>query len=83
MKRWLNDVGKRYGGVDSMLMWPTYTNIGADARSQFDLFSAMPGGLPGVQAAVDELHAAGVKVLLPYNPVRLAPAPERIRTSAR
>ena len=68
VKRWLDDVDKRYGGVDSMLMWPTYTNIGADARSQFDLFSAMPGGLPGVRAAVDELHAAGVKVLLPYNP---------------
>jgi hypothetical protein len=30
---------------EQMLMWPTYTNIGADARSQFDLFSAMPGGL--------------------------------------
>ena len=32
------------------------------------LFEAMPGGLPGVRAAVDELHAAGVKVLIPYNP---------------
>ena len=28
----------------------------------------MPGGLAGVRAAVDELHAAGVKVLIPYNP---------------
>jgi len=34
-------VTKRYGGVDSILLWPTYTNIGTDARSQFDLFSAM------------------------------------------
>ena len=23
MQRWLDDVNKRYGGVDSMLMWPT------------------------------------------------------------
>jgi gamma-glutamyl hercynylcysteine S-oxide synthase len=99
VQRWLDDVNARYGGVDSILMWPTCarsaaaiaslvslcvkrspltedfarvrtadTNIGADARSQFDLFSAMPGGLAGVRAAVDELHAAGVKVLLPYNP---------------
>jgi hypothetical protein len=49
-------------------MWPTYTNIGTDARSQFDLFEAMPGGIAGVRAAIDELHAAGVKVLIPYNP---------------
>ena len=31
-------------------------------------FEAMPGGLAGVRAAVDELHAAGVRVLIPYNP---------------
>ena len=51
-----------------MLMWPTYTNIGVDDRSQFDLFVAMPGGLPAVKDAVDQLHARGIKVLLPYNP---------------
>jgi hypothetical protein len=68
VQRWLDDVNARYGGVDSLLLWPTYTNIGTDARSQFDLFEAMPGGLPGVKRVVDELHAAGVKVLLPYNP---------------
>lgn len=68
VQKFLDDVNTRYGGVDSILMWPTYTNIGTDARSQYDLFSAMPGGLPGVRAAVDQLHAAGVKVLLPYNP---------------
>lgn len=50
------------------MLGPADTNIGADDRSQFDLFEAMPGGLAGVRAAVDELHAAGVKVLIPYNP---------------
>ena len=68
VQRWLDDVNARYGGVDSILMWPTYTNIGTDDRSQFDLFEAMPGGIAGVRRAVDELHAAGVKVLIPYNP---------------
>ena len=68
VQRWLDDVEERYGGVDSILMWPTYTNIGIDSRSQFDLFEAMPGGLPAVRRVVAELHAAGVKVLIPYNP---------------
>ena len=43
VQKWLDDVNARYGGVDSILLWPTYTNIGADDRSQFDLFEAMPG----------------------------------------
>ena len=66
--RWLDDVNQRYGGVDAILMWPTYTNIGVDDRSQFDLFEAMPGGVAGVRKVVDQLHAAGVRVLIPYNP---------------
>ena len=45
-----------------------YTNIGTDDRSQFDLFEAMPGGIEGVKRAVNELHALGIKVLIPYNP---------------
>jgi hypothetical protein len=44
------------------------TNIGIDDRSQFDLFEAMPGGIAGVRRVVDELHALGIKVLIPYNP---------------
>jgi len=68
VQKWLDDVDVRYGGVDAILMWPTYTNIGIDDRSQYDLFEAMPGGIAGVRKAVDQLHAAGVKVLIPYNP---------------
>ena len=59
---------ERAAGVDAILMWPTYTNIGIDDRSQFDLFEAMPGGIAGVRRAVDQLHAHGIKVLIPYNP---------------
>lgn len=68
VQKWLDDVNQRYGGVDAILMWPTYTNIGTDDRSQFDLFEAMPGGVAGVRKVVDQLHAAGVRVLIPYNP---------------
>ena len=68
VERYLRDLKERYGGVDSILLWPTYTNIGADDRSQFDLFEALPGGLVALKEAVSELHAAGVNVLLAYNP---------------
>ncbi len=66
--RFLDDLTARYGGVDAILMWPTYTNIGADDRNQFDLFRAMPGGLDAVRNVTAQLHARGVHVLWPYNP---------------
>ena len=66
--RFLADLEKRYGGVDAVLLWPTYTNLGIDDRNQFDFFRAMPGGLDGVKQVTAQLHAAGVRVLWPYNP---------------
>ena len=64
----LDDLERRYGGIDSVLVWPTYTNIGIDDRNQFDLIRAMPGGVPAIRTFVRALHARGVKVLWPYNP---------------
>ena len=32
--KWLGDLNSRYGGIDKALIWPTYTNIGIDDRSQ-------------------------------------------------
>ena len=66
--RFLNDLKLRYGGIDSLLMWPTYTNIGIDDRNQFDFFRTMPGGLDAVANVTKQLQAAGVRVLWPYNP---------------
>ena len=66
--KYLDDLTTRYGGVDSILMWPTYTNIGSDDRNQFDYFRAMPGGLDGVRNVTLQLKARGVRVLWPYNP---------------
>ena len=65
-KRYLDDLKLRYGGIDSVLLWPTYPVLGLDDRNQFDLFAAMPGGLSGVAEVVAALHAASVHVLLPY-----------------
>ena len=67
-ERFLADLKERYGGVDAILMWPTYPDIGIDDRNQFDFFRSMPGGLEGVKNVTRALKAAGVRVLWPYNP---------------
>jgi formylglycine-generating enzyme required for sulfatase activity len=63
--RYLADVGQRYGGIDSILLWPVYPNIGIDARNQIDMIAAMPGGLDGVREMVADFHRHGVRVLFP------------------
>ena len=66
--RYLDDVQQRYGGIDSVLIWPTYPNIGVDDRNQYDLARDMPGGLPALQQVVQDFHRRGVHVLFPLNP---------------
>ncbi len=63
--RYLNDVTQRYGGIDSVLIWHTYSNIGIDSRNQYDLFQDLPGGLPAVKAMIDDFHRHNVRVLFP------------------
>ena len=63
--RYLDDLDKRYGGIDSVLVWHTYSNIGIDSRSQYDLFRDLPGGTLGAKQMVDDFHRRGVRVLFP------------------
>ena len=63
--RYLQDVKKRYGGLDAVLIWPTYPNIGIDNRNQFDLLADMPGGIAGVKQMVKDFKNKGVKVFFP------------------
>jgi len=63
--RFLDDLNKRYGGVDAVLLWHTYPNIGIDDRNQYDLLADLPGGITGVRSMVDQFHARGVRVLFP------------------
>lgn len=63
--RYLHDTEERYGGIDSVLAWPTYPNIGVDDRNQYDLFHDMPGGIEGIKGFVDEFHRHHVRVFFP------------------
>jgi formylglycine-generating enzyme required for sulfatase activity len=80
VERYLADLKNRYGGIDSVLIWPSYPNLGIDDRNQLDLIRDMPGGLEGVRAMIETFHRHGVRVLFAYNPwdrgTRAEPAPD-------
>jgi gamma-glutamyl hercynylcysteine S-oxide synthase len=63
--RYLDDLERRYGGIDAVLIWPTYPNLGIDDRNQQDLIRSMPGGIVGVRQMVADFHQHGVRVLFP------------------
>jgi len=63
--RYLDDLEKRYGGIDAVLVWATYPNMGVDDRNQLQMVESMPGGVEGVKQMVADFHRRGVRVLFP------------------
>jgi gamma-glutamyl hercynylcysteine S-oxide synthase len=63
--KYLDDLETRYGGIDAVLIWPTYPNMGIDNRNQQDMIRCMPGGISGVKQMVADFHRRGVRVLFP------------------
>ena len=79
--RFLDDLDARYGGVDGVLLWNTYPNLGVDERSQFDLVGDVPGGLGALRDVVAQFNARGVRVGIPYNPCACPPCAPRARAA--
>ena len=63
--RYLDDLEQRYGGIDAVLVWATYPNMGIDDRNQLEMVESMPGGIDGVRQMVADFHRRGVRVLFP------------------
>lgn len=63
--RYLKDLDNRYGGIDSVLIWPLYPTLGIDDRNMFDFYRDLPGGIPALHKMVEEFHSHNVKVFFP------------------
>ncbi|MCF0069712.1 SUMF1/EgtB/PvdO family nonheme iron enzyme [Dyadobacter sp. CY261] len=59
---------RNYGGIDVVVLWPTYPQLGFDNRTQFDFYRNLPGGIQGLKKLTAELHAMGKKLMIAYNP---------------
>lgn len=62
--RFLADARERFGGLDAVVLWHAYPVIGVDERNQWDWYR----DVPGLRTLVNQLHDAGLRVFVDYNP---------------
>ena len=68
IKGYLSNYEKNFGGVDIVLLWAAYPQLGFDNRDQYSFYRNLPGGTASLKALCDELHAMGKKLFIAYNP---------------
>lgn len=68
LNKFLDEGKLNFGGYDYMLLWHDYPRVGLDDRDQFDIYEDLPGGLSGLKKMVEQAHARGVQVFIPYKP---------------
>ncbi|KAI9279649.1 hypothetical protein BY458DRAFT_502379 [Sporodiniella umbellata] len=65
VKKFLKDVEERYGDIDSVVVWPSFPNLGCDSRNEEDYLRCLPGGTAGIRSLIEEFHSKNIKVLFP------------------
>ena len=63
--RYLDDLDKRYGGIDAVLVWHTYPISALTIAASSTIFRDLPGGIAGIKQMVADFHRRGVRVLFP------------------
>lgn len=68
IKNCLKKYEDNYGGVDVVVLWPTYPQLGFDDRTQYSFYRNLKGGVNGLKQLVKTLHLLGKKMMIAYNP---------------
>jgi formylglycine-generating enzyme required for sulfatase activity len=68
IKNCLKKYEENYGGVDVVVLWPTYPQLGFDNRTQYSFYRNLPDGVLGLKKLCNELHQMGKKLMIAYNP---------------
>lgn len=59
---------REFGGVQSVILWHSYPNLGIDERNQFDMLRNLPGGMDALRRMAQAFQERGVRVFLTCNP---------------
>ena len=68
IQSYLKKYEENYGGVDVVVLWPTYPQLGFDNRNQYAFYRNLPGGVAGLKKLCQALHQMGKKLMIAYNP---------------